>query len=273
MSIESTHEKRKSMRHRAPTRERTLTLADAIVVAHHPTPARPEALDELLNTMIPVIQVKGWGSGIARADYDAFGVPDPNEELVGFEWMVTSMIHRDISRFMNGEKEVIVQWDGDKIASEKGFSTYGVFLHAVLRACSFLGIRVRAVVCTKLTTAEKAPKFSAKWGEIGAEALCDEFQVPGFSVAFPLEDDAMVKQEQKSTGYGFFGSQMNQMMRNPKLILAFGGGDVLTAEEREGFSNTTIRAWSITRKGGDESSAFATKHARRSRTHGSSSQV
>ena len=243
----------------------SLDEEDVVVDVHNQR--LPRELKDLF-TQYPVIQVKGWGSGVMPQDYKEFGVSDPNESLEEFTNQTAKKVEGHIFEFLEYTRAqgVVVQWDGDKITNDDGkFETFGVFLYGVLRACKnlerMLNLKTIRVICTKLTSREKAPRWAAeKWKAIGAEALCNNFDVTGYSVAFPYEKDAAFKDVQKRTGYGYFGSAVNKMIPNKKLILAFGGGEVLTMENKVGYAkNTDIRAWDIRRKNGSEQSQFVAK--------------
>ena len=214
---------------------------------------------------VEILQIKGWGSGIQPSDYETFfsslGYPHQKLNLDPKDPSFQQVVRNVIGPYMgalNGKK-FWLQWDGDAIKLD----TYGYLMAALIKILYDANM-LHGVMCMKLTTEDKMRGFREtfmveKGGSI-IQDLCPK--LPFISVAYPLENDPEVKAEQKRTGYGFYGACLNNMFIGKKIIISFGGGDVLSAEEAQGYINTSIIAFRMTRRDGKEESAFANKHAR-----------
>jgi hypothetical protein len=218
------------------------------------------ASDELHRVMMhePILQIKGWGSGMQTNDYGC----EPTFAGVRLTESFLELVRKRVENSLPTTKPVWIQWDGDQLTP----GTYGYFLIAVA-VILFRRKLLSGLICMKLTTPEKmmaedghgfVSEFMIKKGGALLRHMCPE--VPICLVAYPYEKDPIVKKMQKDTKYGWYGASLNRLFKGHKTIFAFGGGDVLDQEEKHGYdSNTTIVGFEVTRNDGSQNSAFATK--------------
>lgn len=207
-----------------------------------------------------ILQIKGWGSGIQQSDYEAlFKRQGVNVDLKDSTFL--ELVEQTIGPMLAplfGLK-FWLQWDGDQIK----YDTYGYLLAAVAHILNRYDM-LHGLICMKLTEAPKARNFVQSFmrekGGDKLRELCPN--LPMILVAYPIEKDEKVEAEQKRTGYGFYGASLNNMFAGAKTIVAFGGGGVLSAEDANGYVNTSIIAIDMTRKGGTDVSQFTRKYMR-----------
>jgi hypothetical protein len=192
-----------------------------------------------------ILQIKGWGSGIHDQDHIDFVKCTPRDsEFVSRVYMKV--------RDKLPKAPVWIQWDGDALDD----STYGCYLVAVAQILAERDL-LCGLICMKLTTPDKADafirhKFIAEKGGDRLAQACPEADI--CVVAYTSEKDPDVKAEQERTKYGFYGACLNNLFAGSKTILAFGGGDVLVQEYKQGYSeSTSIVPFNLTRKQGVES--------------------
>jgi hypothetical protein len=206
----------------------------------------------------PILQIKGWGSGMTVEDYKSLPQHNQDPTDVDFVKAVETLVDEHLPT-----TEVWLQWDGDKLT----LGTYGYFLIAVAHILSSRRL-LSGLVSMKLTTSEKVEgeggyAFANQFMQLNGGAMLRRAcpGVPICIVAYSLEKTELIMSMQKQTGHGFYGACLNRLFAGPKTIFAFGGGAVLTSEEEYKYlPNTTIKGFKITRKGGKEKSKFVKKH-------------
>jgi len=238
-----------------------------------------------------IIQTKGWGSNMTFKDFQDFTHPNlgikklkvdkatgqshpvyhglvaPTPDMAylrRFIDQVRVIVQPTIDEYMrqNPSKRVLMQWDGDKVVVDGFFSTYAVFMYGVAAAVG--PAKLEGFLCTKLADDEaSAQAYMKTWDQFGGAALASAFETKAYVLAFPSTE--YTKTRQKQTGYGFFGACMNRLIPGAdKLILAFGGGDVLDQEENVGYTpETSIVPFDLTRNFGGGRSTFVSKGVRK----------
>lgn len=189
-----------------------------------------------------ILQIKGWGSGVQGQDHiDFVGCTPHDPEFV-------NAVYNAVSHYLP-KVPVWIQWDGDALTTD----TYGCYLVAVAQILVQRGLLL-GLICMKLTTPDKADAFirhkfmEEKGGDMLVDA-CPDAHI--CIVAYTSEKEPDVKAEQKRTKYGFYGACLNNLFAGGKTILAFGGGDVLTQEYNQGYTeSTSIVPFDLTRKNG-----------------------
>jgi len=252
--------------------------SEASVSICHQSMCAPTSIDAAMGVVdgCYMIQVKGWGGGMTEADWGIVGVQPPlgktqlssDEQKEAFALHISEGVSTYIADFVakhgdhGADVPIVLQWDGDKVEFSR--MTYGAY--GIVRAINTLNRQgrcgpLKAMVVTKLTTPEKAPLFAMKYIQEGGGEVAEYAHADLVIVAYPME--SAIAEQQRASNYGFFGANMNRLFPNDKLIIAFGGGGTLDAEEIEGYAaNTKIEALRMTRKNGTERSVFADSHSR-----------
>ena len=193
-----------------------------------------------------ILQLKGWGSGVTKEDWDKLFGEYTDERAKGLLW---EMVARVMDAFdVSIPCAVVVQYDGDKVEDDN----FARLLPVLMAALTERNFTVKAVLATKLTTAEKAPGylrtcFEKKGGKEILERAQDTTVL--HTVAFKGEQCL----ETNRTLRNQFGAYVNQSLppRIPKGILMFGGGPTLGSEIEHGYGDHThVEFANLTRKSG-----------------------
>ena len=244
-----------------------ITTAEGIF--HHPAiairevdfgerPSDARAVDhalfgDLFEGVDVIIQVKGWGSGMRKDDWDLFLNPTRAPDF-DFKKSMRSLL-LEMLQHVPSEQTVVVQYDGDKIDAGQEFSRFTLVLPTLMQVLTKeKACQIKAVLATKLTEPQKAPEFANKcFAENGGEQILNAAKqekhheaIALYTVAFPTENE--IGKDVRNA----FGAYVNRSLPEhlPKCILLFGGGKVIQHEMDEGYdANTEIVLANVTRKG------------------------
>jgi hypothetical protein len=197
------------------------------------------ALDSYVkSTFLPVISLKGWGSGIEQSDLDALGGE-------------TAIIQEAVN-ILSGIPQFFIQWDGDNIEP-------GVFTRFIIPLTMALNRQIAGFIAIKEVKPKKMPEINANpatWIGITEMKLLDLSRLKPILVGLtPLKEDPA----DAASGYGIWGAILNMLFK-PIGIIYFGGGDVVNKEFKHPFFNKGVdyNFCNLTRKGGKDRSTIDT---------------
>lgn len=202
-----------------------------------------------------ILQLKGYGGNMTAQDWTNF-LPPGGDFEEGAELMLREMMYElfptDHELWgLKGQVKVVVQYDGDKLEAKNPLLRFTAVLPIFMKVLKDLGkFKIKAVLCTKLTTDEKAIKFAEKcFEENGGLQILEKADgdTELCTVAFKTEDG--IERGVRNS----FGAAINRSFPKniPRRILLFGGGGVIRREFDDGYTgNTQIVLANIKR--GDE---------------------
>jgi hypothetical protein len=183
---------------------------------------------------------------------------------------------------------IFLQWEADDIWDETdGHASFAVYIYGVARVLQTrFGSRFGGFIAQKLdnkkdkTTKQaivpldKAEKLRS---QKGMQALADVFNLPVYLEVHPSFGEASIHRNdadkaigigavevadvQRHSNFGFWGHAAHCQFSDVKAIVSYGGGNTVSAEEKQGYSlGTKVIGIGVTRKSGKEISEFATKH-------------
>jgi hypothetical protein len=206
-----------------------------------------------------IVQVKGWKSGMKRADYEAMSFPDPTWNTPSFFQRVSQIIIPLLRHIPVGSR-VYVQWDGAGISDGSG--SYGIFVIAIAMTLAYSNM-FAGFLCMALAEKDSLHSFVDEYvSKRGGHLLFECFPMHlVLFITYSFDDKSLFDK-------GVYGSIVNKLFSIAnKVVFAFGGEDELNEEELRGYTNTMIFGIPLTRtielSNGlqlHESSSFANRH-------------